>query len=436
MEIRPFKAWRFDGSVVSNVGDCLAPPYDVIDPPAQQQLYDKNPCNVVRAIKGKTGPNDSDGDNQYTRAADFLGSMIESGALKQDAKETIYGYVQDFEIAGRQFRRTGWVALAKLTAFGEDVCPHERTLDGPKADRLNLMRQTATQFGQIFMLYDDPENTAETVVNTAAARAALLDFTDNDNVRHRIYAIEEGQGINTIATMMMNKLSVIADGHHRYETALNYYAETKNPAAAYRMMTFVNMRNEGLIILPTHRLVANVADLDIDKLIATIQDDFEITKYDFGGEADKSTARDAMFGKMNDCFAKTKNAFGIYAGQNAFYVAVLKNTAAMDKDETQMSQAAKALDVNVLHKLILDGALGIGDKQLKSQSNVEYVKDIGGAIETSIARVDSGEKQAIFFMNATRIEQVKALAAAGEKMPQKSTFFYPKIYTGLLINRL
>lgn len=436
MEIRPFKAWRFDGSVVSNVGDCLAPPYDVIDSAAQQQLYDKNPCNVVRAIKGKTGPNDTADDNQYTRAADFLGSIIESGALKQDAKETIYGYVQDFEIAGEQFRRTGWVSLAKLTAFGEGVCPHERTLDGPKADRLNLMRQTATQFGQIFMLYDDPENAAETVVNTAAARAALLDFTDSDNVRHRIYAIESDEGINTIATMMTNKLSVIADGHHRYETALNYYAETKNPAAAYRMMTFVNMRNEGLIILPTHRLIANVADFDIDKLIAAIQDDFEITKYDFGGEGDKSTARDAMFGKMNDCFGKTKNAFGIYAGQNAFYVAVLSNTAAMDLDETKMSQAAKGLDVNVLHKLILDGALGIGDKQLKSQSNVEYVKDIGGAIDTSIARVDSGEKQAIFFMNATRIEQVKALAAAGEKMPQKSTFFYPKIYTGLLINRL
>ncbi|MCK5172106.1 MAG: DUF1015 family protein, partial [Planctomycetes bacterium] len=140
MEIVPFKAWRFDGSVVSNVGDCLAPPYDVIDATAQQELYDKNPCNVVRAIKGKTGPNDSDGDNQYTRAADFLGSMIESGALKQDAKETIYGYVQDFDIAGEQFRRTGWVSLVKLTAFGEGVCPHERTLDGPKADRLNLMR--------------------------------------------------------------------------------------------------------------------------------------------------------------------------------------------------------------------------------------------------------------------------------------------------------
>ena len=436
MEIRPFKGWRFDGSVVGNVGDCVAPPYDVIDAMAQERLYGRNPSNVVRIIKGKATGEDTAGDDRYSRAGAFLESLVASGALKQDEDDTLYGYVQDFEIGEDRFRRTGWVGLAKLQKFGEGVCPHERTLDGPKADRLNLMRRTQAQLGQIFMLYDDPEQIAEAVVNRAAAKAAVLDFTDDDGVRHRLYAIDNGDDMSAIVGMMGNRLAVIADGHHRYETALNYYAETNNAAAAYRMMTFVNMRNEGLVILPTHRLIANVPDFNIDELISRIENDFEVTRYRFEDENSKSSARDKMFDEIKSLFKKESSAFGIYAGDNVFYAAVLKDTDAMDPVGAGMSQAARTLDVNVLHKLILEKAMGIGDKELASQRNVEYVKDIADAIETSVARVDSGEKQAIFFVNPTRIEQVKALAAAGERMPQKSTFFYPKIYTGLVINKL
>lgn len=436
MDIIPFKALRFDGSVVGDVGDCICPPYDVIDPEMQQKLYDKSEYNVVRIVKGKTNPSDTDTDNQYTRAADYLSSWITSGALKPDPKGIVYGYVQDFRIPAGSFRRSALVALGKLEEFGTGVQPHERTLDGPKEDRLKLMRAKAAQFGQIFMLYDDLEKVADKAITSSAEKPPLIDFTDDDSVRHRLYAVEEPYDVGAVIHMMASKQAIIADGHHRYETALNYYKETKNPRAQYRMMTFVNMRNEGLVILPTHRLIANVTGFNIEKLLESIAGDFEIAKFEFADNGRKAAARHKMFDKMKEDFKKNKNAFGIYAADGAFYVAVLKNPQAVDKACPDLSRASKNLDANVLHKLILEKVLGIGEKQLASQANVEYVKDIGDAIDSSIAKVDSKKRQAVFFMNATKIDQVKAVAAGGEKMPQKSTFFYPKIYTGLVMNKL
>ena len=436
MDIIPFKALRFDSSVVGDIGDCICPPYDVIDPDAQQKLYDKSEYNVVRIVKGKTSGSDTDTDNQYTRAADYLNSWIGSGALKPDPKEIIYGYVQDFKIGTGHLRRSALVALGKLEEFGTAVQPHEKTLDGPKADRLKLMRAKAAQFGQIFLLYDDPEKIADMAITSSAEKPALIDFTDDNDVRHRLYAIDQPYDAGAIINMMASKQVIIADGHHRYETAMNYYKETKNPRAQYRMMTFVNIRNQGLVVLPTHRLIANVPGFDIDKLLKDVGADFQITKFDFTNNDQKAAARHKMFDKMNQDFKKNNNTFGVYAANDAFYVLSLKDLQAVDQACPNLSKASKALDVNVLHRLILEKLLDIGEKQLASQSNIEYVKDIGDAIDRSIAKVDAQLSQAVFFMNATRIEQVKAVAAGGEKMPQKSTFFYPKIYTGLVINKL
>ncbi|MBE0538021.1 MAG: DUF1015 domain-containing protein [Phycisphaerae bacterium] len=435
MEIRPFKAYRFDPDVVKNVGECIAPPYDVIDEHFQQVLYDRNPCNVVRITRGKATPGDSDTDNVYTRAARDFAAFIASGVLKQDAAESVYAYVQDFQVSGRTLRRSGFVALAKLQDFGRGVQPHEKTLEGPKADRLKLTRATAAQFGQIFMLYDDAESVAEKIIQAAAARLPLVDFHDDDGVRHRLYPIDAPQDIAMLTGMMADKMTVIADGHHRYETALNYFAETKKPTAQYCMMTFVNMRNEGLIILPTHRLAAALEGFDVERLIREIEGDFDIQRFAFTTDADKPAARKKMFDTMRTLFDRGANAFGIYAGTPSFYTAALKNPAAMEAACPEMSRAARTLDANVLHRLVLQERLGIGEKELAHESHIDYIKDIGNAIEQSIRTVDSGKAQAVFFMNPTRIEQVKAVAAAGEKMPQKSTFFYPKIFTGLTIHK-
>lgn len=436
MEIKAFRAWRFDKKAVGNAGDCIAPPYDVISDKQQTQLYKKNKYNIVRIDCGKVKPSDSETNNIYTRAADYLRKWIKAGVLTQDTADSIYAYVQDFEAAGNSWQRSGFVALGKLEEFGTGVRPHEKTLEGPKADRLKLTRATATQFGQIFMLYDDPKKVADKIFKKVAAKKPLINMVDEDGVRHRLYPIADTKDINAIVKTMADKATVIADGHHRYETALNYFHETGNSAAKYQMMTFVNMRNKGLIILPTHRLVGNLQGFDIQKLLKKLAGDFAITSYPFASAKDKNAAREKMFAAMRSVFKKGGVAFGIYTKDKCFYTAVLTNAKAMDAVAANMSRAWRSLDVSVLHKLILEKFLGIGEKQLASESNIEYIKDVGNAIDDSIASVDGEKNQVVFFMNPTRIEQVQQVAAAGEKMPQKSTFFYPKIFTGLTINKL
>lgn len=435
MAIKPFKALRFDPQNAGEVGDCIAPPYDVISEKLQKKLYEKNNHNIVRITKGIRSESDSAKDNEYTRAAGYLADWIEKKILQLDENEAIYAYVQNFTIGRENFERSGFVALGKLKPFGSGVRPHEQTLDGPKADRLNLMRATAAQFGQIFTLYNDPEKIADEIIERIAAeKTALIDFVDEDSARHRLFAIDETKEIDAIVEMMADKETLIADGHHRYETALNYLDETKDDTARYQMMTFVNTQNTGLIILPTHRLVGNCNNFDIQKLISSLKGDFDVTKFAF--DESKAEAKAQMFAQLKDAFKQNRNAFGIYAADKAFYMATLSNTEAMEQFVPHASSASKKLDISILHKLILEKQLGIGAEQLASQSNVEYIKDIGSAIDDSIAEVDARQKQVVFFTNPTKIEEVEAIAAAGEKMPQKSTFFYPKIFTGLTINKL
>jgi uncharacterized protein (DUF1015 family) len=436
MEVKAFKGYRFDPAVVGDPGKCIAPPYDVVDDKMRDELYKANPYNIIRITRGKTTADDSEQDNQYTRAGQYLETFIAEGALKQDDQPMFYAYVQDFTIAGQVYRRSGFVGLGKLEEFGSGVQPHEKTLSGPKADRLKLFKAKAANLGQIFMLYDDPEKVADTIIEKAAKNEALIEFTDDTGVSHKLYPINDAGDIGKIEGIMADKTTTIADGHHRYETALNYYRETANPAAAYRMMTFVNMRNSGLVVLPTHRLVKNLENIDFDSMLDKINENFDVKAYPYLRDEDKETVRKSLFEEMTKLFDKGRHAFGLYANNGAFYLLLLKDISVMNKALPDASEPARALDVNVLHKLILENILAIGDKQLASESNLTYIKDIGDAIFESINKIDSGQAQMIFFMNPTRVDQVSAVAAQGEKMPQKSTFFYPKIYTGLVINKL
>ncbi len=436
MKIKPFKAYRFNKSVVQDPGACIAPPYDVIDAAQQQALYERNAYNIVRATKGLKHADETDGDNVYTRAADYLNQAVADGALTQDADEAIYVYVQDFEIGGKHYERSGIIALGGLTAFGEGVQPHEKTLEGPKADRLNLTRATACQLGQIFMLYDDPTNVDRSIIDKALAKTPVIDMLDDEDARHRLFVMNEPDVIAAFAGMMADKKAVIADGHHRYETALNYWAETKNDQAAYQMMTFVNMRNEGLVIQPTHRLLVNMPDFNAAALLGELKGEFEIREFPFGSADEKHQAKTAMFNAMRQAAAEGGNGFGLYAADNKFYAIFFTNPQTMADLCPEMSEAALKLDVNVLHKLILEKHLGICDAKLAGESHLVYIKDLGDAIDKSIAAVDNGDSEGVFFMNATRIEQVQAVADAGEKMPQKSTFFYPKIFSGLTVRKL
>ena len=432
MEIKAFKAYRFNSAVAGDTGRCIAPPYDVINDIQQEELYQQSPYNIVRIDKGKTKTGDNETQNQYTRAAEYLIDWLKRGILTQEAKDSLYAYVQNFDVAGKNYQRSGIIALGKLVEFGSGVQPHEKTLDGPKADRLKLTLATNAQFGQIFMLYDDSQKVADKIIDkTVAGKEAAVDFTDTDGIRHRLFIIDDAKDIAAVVETMKTKEALIADGHHRYETALNYRKITKKATADWQMMTFINMQNEGLIVLPTHRLVGDLKNFDIDETIKKLQEDFKVTEFTYTNEKEK--AKGLMFKRMKKAFEEGKNAFGIYDGAKFYYI-VLKSHKHVEP--LKISAASKSLDVVVLHKVILERLLGIGDAQLAGETNIEYIKDIGKAVDEGIAAVDKKEKQILFFMNPTKVEQVKAVAAENEKMPQKSTFFHPKIFTGLTINKL
>ncbi|MBN2020349.1 MAG: DUF1015 domain-containing protein [Sedimentisphaerales bacterium] len=434
MEIKPFKAFRFDGAVVSDVGSCIAPPYDVINPAHQKRLYEKSEYNIVRITKGIADPADNEISNRYTRAAELFRKWISQGVLKQDSRDAIYAYVQDFQIGGADFQRFSFISLGKLEEFGAAVRPHEQILSGPLADRLNLLRAAQAHFGLVFMLYEDPKNVADKAIQKAACGASLIDFLDDDNVRHRIFAITEKTGVTAIAKMMEKKNCVIADGHHRYTTGLIYAKE--NPAAKYQMLAFCNTRHDGLVVLATHRIVGGINNFKPENLLGGLKANFTLTEYPFENELSKKTARIKMLDQMKAEHRKDKIAFGIYIGGGAFYVAVPRDLIAMDSVAGNMSKPWRSLDVAVVHKLIIEKLLGIGDEQLAGGQNVEYVKDNNNAIKDIIAKIDSGCKQAAFFLNPPRIKQIQEVAEHGERMPQKSTYFYPKVFTGLTIQKL
>lgn len=435
MQIRPFKAYRFNKDVVGDPGSCIAPPYDVISDEFREYLYSKNDHNIIRIIKGKTADSDTEKDNQYTRAADFLNKWIDQNALKQDDKECIYAYVQDFKINHQNVRRFSFIAKGKLEPFGKTVMPHEQTLSGPKIDRLNLQKACDATFGLVFLLYQDPQKVAENVIEKAAGTDPMVDLTDENGVRHRLFAIDSQNDINAVTDMMANKSCLIADGHHRYTTALNHYNETGDPKKEYAMLAFSNMEHEGLLVLATHRLMKNVPDFDPDKFIPALEQNFEIRIHPYANEPQKQDAKKKMLADMHLHKSDGKIAIGFYAADNKFNTLVLKNPDAMDKAAPEKSKYWRELNVAVLHKLILEEKLGIGEKQLAEKTNLQYVKDTPDAIDNMIQQVDKGEKQAAFFLNPEELNQIMLVAKQGEIMPQKSTYFYPKIYTGFTINK-
>ena len=436
MEVKAFKAFRFDPKVVGDVGKCIAPPFDVISTSQQQQLYEKSEYNIVRITKGKTTASDNDNHNQYTRAADYLNRWTKTSALRQDPDEIIYAYVQDFQLAGTDFQRLSFIALARLEEFGKTVRPHEQVFDEPMIDRLNLNRATAARFGLVSMLFEDQQKIADQVIDNIVRQNPLVDCVNDQNIRHRLFAITAKADIDAIAKMMSDKSCIIADGHHRYMTGLTYSKENANPAAKYQMLAFTNICQEGLKLLATHRLVRNLENFNIEKLITSLKEDFEIAEFPFDSPSAKADAKQRMLAQMKAEYNNDRNAFGIYAGNNAFYVAVLRDKQAMDLVAPNYSDAWKSLDVSALHKLILEKLLGIDGQKLAKSQNLEYVKDTPNAIDDSISWIDAGQKQVLFLMNPVKMQQLKMITSAGEKMPQKSTYFYPKMYTGLVIQKL
>ena len=429
--IEPFRALRYDPTRVA-LADVATQPYDKISPSMQERYYAASPNNLVRIILGKRVATDGPNDNPYTRAASFFRDWRQQGVLRQDSEPSIYRYTQQFSLPGsnKQLERQGFIALGRVEDYSANVVfRHEQTLAKPKADRLDLLRATRAHFGQIFMLYSEPSAEVESALATTSSPSA--EVRDEYGVLHQLWKVSDPALIELVRSSMQNKKLIIADGHHRYETALNYRNERRAEAGAapaphmpyeFAMMTFVNMDSPGLVILPTHRVVRGVPEFSMDSFRTGASNYFSVEEADGNVTASRATAmiREA---------AHTGTSMLVVARERVFLLSRPKAPASAFGN---MSFRQQSLDVVQLHKCLLEGVLRISEEAIRDQQNVTYVRDA----EEAIAMVRNDQANVAFLMNPARMQHVRDIAFAGDVLPQKSTDFYPKLLSGLAIYAL
>lgn len=448
VKIVPFQGYRYSIDKVHDFKLVVSPPYDVINSELQEKLHKGSEYSIARLIRGEKTESDSSENNEYTRASELLDSWIKTGALKKEEEPVIYVLAQDFDINGEKMTRAGFIALITL----EDMCTskneggscfgvhqHEETLPKDIEDRLNLLSATKANFGMIFSIYSDESRTVDLILEEKMKDPPLMTVADDEGITHKLWAISDQEKIKNIQDLMERKHIIIADGHHRYKTALKFRQDHPSEESNYRMLAFVNTQNSGLVILPTHRLIQRVENFDCEKMIRELSEDFTIEEFQFDSNDDMS-ARNSMFTRLDEHFREGKHALGLYCNDDKYYSMVLKNESKMDAISNH-SDAFKHLDVTILHKLILEDRLSLDKEKVASGtieggSYVEYIKAVGDAVQKSIDKVNFAGYQALFFMNPTKVKEVEDVATNHETMPQKSTFFYPKVYTGFVINKL
>jgi uncharacterized protein (DUF1015 family) len=438
-EIRAFRAYRYNTDRVAPA-DVLTQPYDKITPAMQERYYAASPYNLIPIEKGRATPEDSPENDVYTRAAAKLHELIAAEILKRDATPAIYAYAQEYSVPGTNTHRTrrGFIGLGRVEDYEAGIVfRHEHTLAGPKADRLELLRQTHVQTGLLFMLYDDPQKQIDTILEVQGRATPAVESKDEYGVTHRLWPLTDAALIERIRKAMAEKKLVIADGHHRYETALTYRNEcrereaAKNPDAPYEfaMMALFNTRASGLTILPTHRLIRNVADFDFEKFRAQAAKYFDWYGYPFLSDEERQESLKEFTHELER--QRPRHAFGIYAGGGAYYLFALRRGLDLEQTLPKVSPAQRGLDVVLLHKLLIEKCLKITAEAVTAEQNISYVRDMNEAI----AAVDRGEAQMACLLNPVRVQEVVDIALGGDVMPQKSTDFYPKLLSGLVIYR-
>jgi uncharacterized protein (DUF1015 family) len=443
--ITPFRALRYDPNRVA-LTEVATQPYDKITPEMQERYYAANPHNLVRIILGKRNASDGPQDNPYTRAANFFADWRTKGIFLQDPKPSVYRYTQRFRApgTGTDLERRGFIALGKVEDYSAGIVHrHEQTLAKPKADRLDLLRATRAHFGQIFMLYSDPSAEIESAL--VSAETPVIEMRDEYGVLHQVWRISAPETLSLVQSKMKDKKLIIADGHHRYETALNYRNERRSAAATagaghdggltsasahaqepapyeFAMMTFINMDSPGLLILPTHRVVHSLPSFSMESLREGAKEFFSVEEVDASIEAVRATSilKEA---------AHTGTALLAVGRDRVFLLSRCKAPAAVFGG---LSLRQQGLDVVQLHKCLLEGVLGISEEAVRNQQNVTYIRDATEAINM----VRQGKANVAFLMNPARMQQVRDIAFAGEVLPQKSTDFYPKLLSGLTVYAL
>lgn len=420
-QIKAFRGMRY--SSAGELNTLVCPPYDIISDRQRERYIEKNPYNIVRLELPKGG------DGRYKEAGETLHRWIEEKILVRDNEDSIYVYEMQFSANGRRNSLKGFVSLVKLSDFSEGVIlPHEETLSKAKQDRFDLMSETYCNFSQIYSLYKDGDGSVCSLIDGCSKGLPDMEVKDGDGTVHRMWRVTDSGVIEKVTRAFEDKKLYIADGHHRYETALNFHkrlceegmADGDSPDS-YVMMMLVNMENPGLVVFPTHRIVRGLENFDAEKVIS------ECKKYFDVAQVPDETRMQAALNKLYD---EGEKSFAMYAGFGKCFVMTLKDGDALKKLLPDKSEAYRGLDVTVLHSLVLERILGIDKENMANQKNLIYTR----SREEAFTAVDFEGADCSFILNPTKVSEISGVAAAGEKMPQKSTYFYPKLITGLVMN--
>ena len=417
-EIKPFRALRFTDKA-GDISTLTCPPYDIISDEQREEFLKENRYNVIRLELPK-------GNSPYEQAGNDLKDWLTNGILKQDTDEGLYIYEEEFTAYGQTKKVKGFICLVKLEEFSKGIIlPHEETLSKAKEDRFNLMKATSCNFSQIYSLYMDEEHKTMDRIDALSSGKPRYEFSDGE-VTHRLWIVNDKLAVKAISEDFADRKLYIADGHHRYETALNYRNWKREQGTAdgsedYVMMTLVNMENDGLVVFPAHRLIHGIENFNGDKLLNDCGAYFDVIPREHVAEIEAN---------LDALYKQGKKAFAYYSGEDKWHLLILKDENVMAEILPDKSDAYRGLDVSVLHSLILEKLLGIDKENMANQKNLTYTRSFGEAVRT----VESGNAQCAFILNPTRVTEIRDVATAGEKMPQKSTYFYPKLITGLAMN--
>ena len=410
-KIFPFTAYRYS-EVAGPLVSLVTQPYDKISPKMRDTYLAQSPYNLVRIVLGQPEESDSPSENVYTRAAQYLDDWIKAGVFVRDEDPGLFAYFQEFRVpdTGQYLTRKGFIGLGQVEDYSAGVVyRHEQTLSGPKKDRLELLRHTRAHFEQLFMLYPDPEGEIDAILDEVAQEAPTAQVADEYGAEHRLWRISDPARIGRIQQLMAKKKLLIADGHHRYETALAFRDENPgNEDASKVVMTFVNMHSPGLKILATHRLISDLKGFVEEDFLRRAETAFRVERID----SLETLTKRWVDAKPGQCILGVAIPGGLYAFET--------------KNPTS------ELDVPVLHKSLIGGVLGISEEQVREGKHLRYMRGLDSAVE----EIKSGTAQLALLLKPTSVQQVADISFGGGVMPQKSTDFYPKLLSGLTVYKL
>ncbi len=431
VDVFPFNGITYNKEKIKKLDDVMSPPYDIISEEQQEELYNKHPKNYVRLILNKIQQTDDDNNNRYTRAKKLYDEWLSDSTLIKSDKAAIFAYKIDYKLEGSKKTMNGFFVLLKIDPDYKVVKAHERTLSKPKADRLNLMRACKSNLEPIQLLYIDEKDKIRKAIDKKI-KTPIIDVKGYDGFKHKLWKLEDTETISMIQNELKNNILFIADGHHRYQTSINYANEMKEKTGDkstfapfnFIMVVLANMFDEGLSILPTHRFVKK-SDVNINNCLIKLEKYFIIEEKIF----DKKDAQTISKKIIEDIKTKDKHKFALYT-KDKYFVLTLKDEKIMDEFASDRSKTWRTLDVSILHKVVLEHVMGINQDNL--EDHVKYTR----VDEEAIKFVNQGKYDFSFLMNATKINELKAIADSGEHMPQKSTYFLPKMLSGLVAYKM